>query len=557
MSRSPKAPSARRRSKALVELFPELGPTPDDLPAADSAARALEQMAEAITRTPSLAEAQKIQLGVVANLLGARSAFFAEYAHHRDLLEVATVRGRNEPRIAAVHPKEGPVGNAFAENEIVREGDLTAVPVHGASGSLGVLVLIACKMDAPDALLEALAAQAGAAWEHAKLREDTARREKDLQTAVAGLKSMEKNREEMLSNVSHDLKNPLTTVKAYLAMLGQGRLGTLAEKQLHAVQVAERNADRLLRMLNDLLLLSRLQSGKMQLASRPFGLKILVTDVLQALASAGELARVRLTLASAPEVFVKGDRDRLFEAVHNLVEHALFLCQEGGEVRVDVASDQGVAVLSVQDDGMGLPPEDVEGLYDAFHRSRTGPGSSVGLGLPIAAKVLQLHGGRLEAESAPGQGTVRRMVLPAFAAQVGLAEENRSATAQAGHILLVEDDRDCREVLQELLEQEGYSVVSAAGAEEARALLEGLRPAMVLLDLRLSEEDGRSVLRHLRGQAELTETPVYIISGASEVASLSTGTGLDRIDGFFEKPLHLPKLLDTVASVVRPVRSAR
>ncbi|MGZ6079923.1 MAG: response regulator, partial [Myxococcaceae bacterium] len=108
-----------------------------------------------------------------------------------------------------------------------------------------------------------------------------------------------------------------------------------------------------------------------------------------------------------------------------------------------------------------------------------------------------------------------------------------------------------------LLEQEGYSVASAAGAEEARVLLEGLRPAMVLLDLRLSEEDGRSVLRHLRGQPEMADTPVYIISGASELASLSTGTGLDRIDGFFEKPLHLPKLLDTVASVVRPVRSAR
>jgi len=88
-------------------------------------------------------------------------------------------------------------------------------------------------------------------------------------------------------------------------------------------------------------------------------------------------------------------------------------------------------------------------------------------------------------------------------------------------------------------------------------VLADLRPAMVLLDLRLSEEDGRSVLRHLRGLPELSETPVYIISGASEVAALSTGTGLERIDGFFEKPLQLPKLLDTVASVVRPVRASK
>jgi len=513
-------------------------------------------MADAIHRAPTLAEAQKVQLGLIVSLLGARTAFLAEYIHLRDRLEVAAVKGRNEPRISAVRPKEGPVGEAFAENKLVRDRDLVAVPLQGATGPLGALVLIAPRVDAPDALLEALGAQAAAAWEYARLREDTARREKDLQTALAGLKSMEKNREELLANVSHDLKTPLTTVKAYLAMLGQGRLGELAERQLHAVAVGERNADRLLRMLNDLLLLSRLQTGKMQLTSRPFGLRALVGDVMASLASSGELSRVRLTLVPASEVFVKGDRERLFEAVHNLVEHALFLCSPDGEVTVEVSSDHGIAQLTVRDDGMGLPPEDLEGLFDAFHRSRTAPGSSVGLGLPITAKIVQLHGGRVEAESAPAAGTVRRVVLPAFASQVGVADDG-SLAPQAGHILLVEDDRDCREVLQELLEQEGYSVASVAGAEEALVLLEALRPAMVLLDLRLSEEDGRSVLRHLRGQADMAETPVYIISGASEVASLSTGTGLDRIDGFFEKPLQLPKLLDTVASVVRPVRSVR
>jgi signal transduction histidine kinase len=556
MARSPKTPT-RRRSKALVELFPHLGPATTGPPGPNAAAETLKEMADAIHRTATLAESQKTQLAFIAGLLGPRSAFLAEYIHLRDRLEIAAVRGRNEPRIAAVRPKEGPVGEAFAENKLVRDGDLVAVPLQGASGPLGALVLISAKVDAPDALLEALAAQAAAAWEYARLREDTARREKDLQTALAGLKSMERNREELLANVSHDLKTPLTTVKAYLAMLGQGRLGDLAEKPLHAVHVAERNADRLLRMLNDVLLLSRLQTGKMQLTSRPFGLRALVSDVMAALASSGELSRVRLTLLPAPEVFVKGDRERLFEAVHNLVEHALFLCSPDGEVQVEIGSEPGLAVLTVRDDGMGLPPEDLEGLFDAFHRSRTGPGSSVGLGLPITAKIVQLHGGRVEAASMPAAGTLRRVVLPAFAAQVGVAGAEEGVSPQAGHILLVEDDRDCREVLQELLEQEGYSVASAAGAEEARVLLEGLRPAMVLLDLRLSEEDGRSVLRHLRGQAETAGTPVYIISGASEVASLSTGTGLDRIDGFFEKPLQLPKLLDTVASVVRPVRSVR
>jgi signal transduction histidine kinase len=512
MARSPKTPT-RRRSKALVELFPHLGPAPKGPPGPNAAAETLKEMADAIHRTPTLAESQKTQLAFIAGLLGPRSAFLAEYVHLRDRLEIAAVRGRNEPRIAAVRPKEGPVGEAFAENKLVRDGDLVAVPLQGATGPLGALVLISPKVDAPDALLEALAAQAAAAWEYARLREDTARREKDLQTALAGLKSMERNREELLANVSHDLKNPLTTVKAYLAMLGQGRLGELAEKPLHAVHVAERNADRLLRMLNDVLLLSRLQTGKMQLTSRPFGLRALVSDVMAALASSGELSRVRLDLLPAPEVFVKGDRERLFEAVHNLVEHALFLCSPDGEVQVEVGSEPGLAVLTVRDDGMGLPPRTWRGSSTPSTGAGPVPAAAWASVFPSPRRSSSSMEAGSRARAWPRPGRSAGSCSPPSPPKWAWPGPRTASPRRPGHILLVEDDRDCREVLQELLEQEGYSVASAAGAEEARVLLEGLRPAMVLLDLRLSEEDGRSVLRHLRGQPETAGTPVYIISG--------------------------------------------
>jgi len=153
MARSPKTPT-RRRSKALVELFPQLAPTPEGPPGPNAAAQTLRKMADAIHRAPTLAEAQKVQLGLIASLLGARSAYLVEYIHLRDRLEVAAVKGRNEPRITAVRPKEGPVGEAFAENRLVREHDLVAVPLQGAAGPLGALVLIAPRVEAPDALLE-------------------------------------------------------------------------------------------------------------------------------------------------------------------------------------------------------------------------------------------------------------------------------------------------------------------------------------------------------------------------------------------------------------------
>src|SRR5262249_57481685 len=171
MSRPPRLRPARRRSKALVELFPHLGPAPaGTAPTPDAPAQALRRRGEAVEKRRSRAEAQKTQLQAVANLLGARSAFLVEYAPLRDRLEVAAVRGRNEARISAVHPKEGPVGEAFAEARVVREDDLTAVPIQGANGPLGVLVRMACKFDGPDAFLEALASQRAAAWEHGRRR---------------------------------------------------------------------------------------------------------------------------------------------------------------------------------------------------------------------------------------------------------------------------------------------------------------------------------------------------------------------------------------------------
>ncbi|HSP78147.1 MAG TPA: hybrid sensor histidine kinase/response regulator, partial [Myxococcaceae bacterium] len=381
---------------------------------------------------------------------------------------------------------------------------------------------------------------------------DSARRNKDLQTAIAGLKSLEQNREEMLGSVSHDLKNPLTTIKAYLAMVGREKLGPLTEQQRRAVQICDRNSDRMLRMVNDLLLMSRLQSGKMQLNQRPFGIKAVAEEVLRGLAALAEHSKVRLHMPPCPEVFIRGDRERIAEAIQNLVESGIHRCEEGDTVEVRVLTEDGLALLTVKDSGPGIGPEDLEHVFDPFYRPDGARGAR-SLGLPLVAKILSLHGGRVEATSTLGEGSSFQMVLPMFAGAVS-TPDLAQAGPRAGGILLVEDDADCREVLQQVLEQEGYRVMATSGASEARSILSHIRPAMVLLDLRLSEEDGRSVLRFIRSTESLADVAVYIISGASDVATLGAGQGEDRIDGFFEKPLQLPRLLDTVAAVVRPSR---
>nr|WP_216618518.1 hybrid sensor histidine kinase/response regulator [Corallococcus carmarthensis] len=519
----------------------------------DTAAQALLEMGRQLTDNAGPTEALRAQLQTLHTLLKPKVCYVARHFPSRNQLHVEHVRGRYDERVTAAVPGEGVVGRCFTDKVLLREDDTVAVPLDGPQGVTGVLVVLGARRKASDVLMQSLASQLTAAYEVARLRDDSARRNKDLQTAIAGLKSLEQNREELLGNVSHDLKNPLTTIKAYLAMLGREKLGTLTDGQRRAVQICDRNADRLLQQVNDLVLMSRLSSGKMQLNQRPFGLKAVAEEVVRGLGAVAEHSRVRVVIPPCPEVFVRGDRERISEAIHNLVENGIHHSETDDVVEVSVSSSEGLGILTVKDSGQGMTAEALEHVFDSFYRAQPGmprpPGA--GLGLPLVAKIVALHGGRVDASSILGEGSTFQMVLPLFASAVSAPDVNQ-ATPKAGGILLVEDDVDCREVLEQVLEQEGYRVMATSGAAEARSILSHIRPAMVLLDLRLSGEDGRSVLHYIRTTESLADVVVYIISGASDVASLTSGEGPDRIDGYFEKPLKLPKLLDTVASVVRP-----
>ncbi|HLL54079.1 MAG TPA: ATP-binding protein [Myxococcaceae bacterium] len=540
-----------RAERSPPRIAPERPLAPLD---PERAERALAQMAARTVAPGGLAEAQRAQLTIIHTLAEPKACYLVQYVPGREQLQVVSVRGRNDARIRAVPPGEGPVGLAFSERRIVRESGLIAAPVVGPESVLGCLVLVSPKHGLSDALLETMAAQLAAAWEFARLQDDGARRQKDLQTAVTGLKSLERNREELLSNVSHDLKNPLTTIKAYLAMLTSDKLGALNDKQRKAVQTCDRNADRLLRMVTDLLLISRLQSGKMELNQRPFGVKAVTEEVLQSITPIAEAAKVRLKARRAPEVFVRGDRERISEALYNLLDHAIHESPAQGEVELAVRSDgTGLAQVTVSFQGEGVPAEQLSHLFETYYRPDSPDQRATGgLGLPITAKIVHLHGGRIDVTSKAGERTTFHVALPMFAGAITPIEASEGR--RAGGILLVEDDADCREVLQQVLEQEGYRVIAASAAGEAKAVLANIKPGLVLLDLRLRDDDGRSVLRFIRETEALADVPVYLISGSSEVASLGAGRGKDRIEGFFEKPLQLPKLLDTVASVVRPSR---
>ncbi|MBM4380645.1 MAG: hypothetical protein FJ086_15315 [Deltaproteobacteria bacterium] len=182
-------------------------------------------MARRTAASRSVGEALRGQLAVLKGLLRPRTAWVATWDEARGLLGVEAVRGRNDVRIRAVRLGAGLVDQSLQERRRTSEGDVEALPVVGQEGPLGVLVRVGARARLGDELCDAVCARLGAAWEVAQLRDDASRRGQALESAVAGLRQLERAREDRLSHVSHELKSPLTAIKTCVGLLRGGALG--------------------------------------------------------------------------------------------------------------------------------------------------------------------------------------------------------------------------------------------------------------------------------------------------------------------------------------------
>ena len=522
---------------------------------------AVQRMAQCLVEAKSPSDATKRHLAVVQELSGAKAVFISILDGVRNVLAVSAVRGRITAAVSVATPGEGIIGAAFASARLAedRDGGHVAIPLCEAGKPYAVLSLLSPRLKATAEVWQAVADHLTAGVMVAELRDAATRRTRDLETAVAGLRSLDRAHDELLGNVSHDLKSPLTTVKAYLGMARKEKLGPLNDKQKQAFEICERNADRLLRLINEMLLMSRLQAGRMTLDSKPFGLKGLLEEAALAMAPLAEGAGVTVKVARAGEIFIKGDRDRMREAVVNLLENGIHYGRKGGKVEMVVRGEAGVATLQISDDGVGVAPVDLPHVFDRFYKGQgRSKRSGAGLGLALVRQIARLHGGSVSMHSVLNEGTQITLKLPLFAGAVALTEVPLDEAEPLGGegILLVEDDDDCREVVKQVLESEGFSVAAMAGLEDANRYLSASRPGLVLLDLRLGGSDGRSLLKRIREDQRLAHTPVFVISGAADSEAGFAYDGPERIDGFFEKPLNMQRIIERVRATVRPVEQS-
>ncbi|HWT00010.1 MAG TPA: ATP-binding protein [Pyrinomonadaceae bacterium] len=371
-------------------------------------------------------------------------------------------------------------------------------------------------------------------------------------------------KDEFLATVSHELRTPLTAILGWARML-QG--GTLDERMAaRAVDAIERNAASQNQLIGDLLDFSRIISGRMRLDVGRVELASVIEAAMDVVGPAAEAKGIRLQTTLDPKAGpVSGDYERLQQVMWNLLSNAVKFTPKGGRVQVRLARVNSSVEISVSDTGQGIAPEFLPYVFDRFRQAdqtTTRRQAGLGLGMSITRHLVELHGGTIRAESpGEGQGTTFVVKLPVMivhnAKQVPEADAGRRPPRQdhsrpaemarldGVHVLVVDDERDARELLTTILTQSGAVVTAASGVAEALDKLRQVEPDLLVSDIEMANEDGYSMIRKARVLEEGRGRRIPAIALTAHARSS------DRLRALSEGyQMHIPKPVEPAELVL-------
>ena len=380
---------------------------------------------------------------------------------------------------------------------------------------------------------------------------ETAKKEVEAfsQSVVLAKEELERSskfKDQFLSTMSHELRTPLNAVLGFSDLLGEDRYGPLNEKQRRYVNHISTGGKHLLRLINDILDLSRIEAGRLQLTLETVRVETCFSeacDTLQPLASKKGHALVK---HSAPGLSVRADGTRLKQILMNLIGNAVKFTPDGGKIELAARRIGDLVRLEVRDSGPGIPPEEQKRIFEAFYRltqnSKAAEGS--GLGLAITQRLVELHGGQLGLESQTGVGSCFYFTLP-FVQSIEPREEQEIEHKPGGgaaRILVVEDDRTAATLLETQLISAGYQVTLCTKPERAVEMAAELQPAAVTMDIVMKPINGWQILTALKSDRRTAQIPVIVVTIVDQP---STGALLGA-DEYVVKPVEKLVLLSAV-----------
>lgn len=376
--------------------------------------------------------------------------------------------------------------------------------------------------------------------------------------AEAALLEADRRKDEFLAMLAHELRNPLAPIVNALEIIE--RVAPQSEPKLdRARSIIDRQVRHLSRIVDDLLDVTRITTGKIQLRTVPLAIATLIEHGVESARPLIDSSQHRLTVELADDsMMVNGDLVRLTQVLSNLLSNAAKYTPPGGDISVHVSRESQQTVIRVRDNGAGISPELLPHIFDLFtqaDRTVNRAQGGLGIGLTVVQRLVELHGGRVDAFSrGMGHGSEFVVRLPLIEAPLQLDNQFGSRLRTIGEhrrrILVVDDNLDHLETLSQLLELENFEVFSASTGRDALEMMRTSCPSVVLLDLNLPDLDGCSVASSIRELPHGREVVIAAISGYGQATDLerSKAAGFDH---HLVKPVEFERLLAICATSPR------
>jgi PAS domain S-box-containing protein len=397
--------------------------------------------------------------------------------------------------------------------------------------------------------------------EKTKFMDSLAAANRQLELRNREVEQATKLKSKFLASMSHELRTPLNAIVGFSGLLADGTAGQMNDKQKRFVTHIKEGAHHLLQLINDILDLSKIEAGQLEIRCEDFQVKDALPEVLSTIRPLAMAKNIRVHHDLAASYSIYADRVRFKQILYNLLSNAVKFTPEGGHVSIHYAELSELIRVSVRDTGIGIRPEDQEVIFEEFRQIEgDGAHEGTGLGLAITKRLVEQQGGNIWLESEFGKGTCFSFTLPAGSAQSHVTPDlgpriQPSLSPGSGKmplILIVDDEVPAREILASYLEPEGFRVEIACSAAEAIAKARELQPDAITLDILMPNSNGFDTLLSLKSESDTAHIPIIVVS---IVDQQKMGFALGAAD-YLVKPVDKGRLLRTIRKYTQPLTIA-
>jgi PAS domain S-box-containing protein len=355
---------------------------------------------------------------------------------------------------------------------------------------------------------------------------------------------------EFLASMSHELRTPLNTILGFSELLSEENAGTLNEKQKRYLSHIQRDANHLLELINDILDLSKIEAGRLELRLEKFPLAAAAAEVLTSIRPLAVTKGISIESDLDAALMLHSDRVRFKEVLYNLFSNAIKFTPAGGRAWMKASVDGTFVRFEVGDTGMGIAPEDQRAIFDSFRQvssTTKGVREGTGLGLAITRRLVEHHGGSIWVQSQLGQGSRFFFTMPLAAQQHSESKAHVPAAQAAAvpattkRVLIADDNPAGLELVRESLRNYTSSIIEASNGREALEKIRSSRPDLVLLDIQMPEMDGYQVVREVRRDPSLHGLRVVALTAFAMQGDRDKAIEAG-FDDYITKPVTLSKL---------------